>query len=210
MKAPLRKTFSLAASAIIAALALGSAFGQAVKVTGEKPEFDEIPSPQFAGVKNKSFKPLNWLEVEARLAVDMAPMPASKTLDKLTVKWYVAVANPDKKGTYLLLTKDISHVNVPIGSQGEIYASVYISPASLRRITGSDNGGKSAIDLVGYEVLVDGVKKAEGSNKLQPGWWNSPSEKISRSEAIPLLDKSQTPFASMWWDRYPEISTERR
>lgn len=210
MKVPPCKTFSLVASAIIAALTLGSAFGQAVKVTGESPAFDDIPSPQFAGVKNKAFKPLNWLEIEAKLAVDMAPMPPSKTLDKLTVKWYVAVANPDKKGAYMLLTKEIDHVNVPVGGGDEIFASVYLSPASLRRITGSDDGGKGAVEFVGYEVLVNGEKKTEGTNKGKVGWWNAASDKISRSEAIPLLNKSETPFADMWWDRYPEISSERR
>ena len=210
MHASLRKKVSLVASAIIAALTLGTAFGQAVKVTGDSPMFDDIPSPQFAGVKNKAFKPLNWLEMEAKLSLDMAPMPPSKTLDKLTVKWYVAVANPDKKGTYMLLTKEIDHVNVPVGGRDEIFASVYLSPASLRRITGTDNGGKGAVEFVGYEVLVNGEKKAEGTNKGKAGWWNAASDKISRSEAIPLLDKSQTPFADMWWDRYPEISKERR
>jgi hypothetical protein len=126
------------------------------------------------------------------------------------VKWYVAVANPDKKGSYMLLTKEIDHVNVPVGGRDEVFASVYLSPASLRRITGSDSGGKGAVEFVGYEVLVNGEKKAEGTNKGKVGWWNAASDKISRSEAIPLLDKSETPFADMWWDRYPEISTDRR
>jgi hypothetical protein len=27
---------------------------------------------------------------------------------------------------------------------------------------------------------------------------------------VPLLTKSETPFANMWWDRYAEVSVERR
>lgn len=208
MNAPLRKTISLTASAIIAAISLGSAFGQAVKVTGESPSFDDIPSPQFAGVKNKSFKPLDWLEIETKLNVQMLPEPASKTCDKLTIKWYLAVKNPDKPGTFLLLTKDIEHVNLPLNQ--EVYGSVFLSPASLRRITGSDSGGKGAVEFVGYEILVNGKVEAAGTNKGKVGWWNTPSEKISRSESVPLLSKSETPFRDMWWDRYPEISVERR
>lgn len=208
MNAPLRKTISLTASAIIAAISLGSALGQAVKVTGESPSFDDIPSPQFAGVKNKSFKPLDWLEIETKINVQMLPEPASKTCDKLTIKWYLAVKNPDKPGTFLLLTKDIEHVNLPLNQ--DVYGSVFLSPASLRRITGSDSGGKGAVEFVGYEILVNGKVEAGGTNKGKVGWWNTPSEKISRSEAVPLLNKSETPFRDMWWDRYPEISVERR
>lgn len=208
MNAPLRKSFSITVYSIVAALTLGSAFGQAVKVTGDAPEFDDIPSPQFAGVKNKRFTPLNWLEIEARLNIQMLPAPATKTCDKLTIKWYIAVKNPDKPGSFMLLTKEIEHVNVP--TDEEVYCSVFISPASLRRITGSNNGGKGSVEFVGYEVLVNGEKKAEGTNKGKPGWWNTASDKISRSEAVPLLNKAETPFRDMWWDRYPEISVERR
>jgi len=208
MNVPLRKSLSLAFSSIIAAVAIGSAFGQAVKVTGENPEFDDLPSPQFAGVKNKRFTPLNWLEIETKLNIQMEPEPVTKTCDKLTIKWYIAVKNRDKPGTFMLLTKDIEHVNVPIGE--EVYCSVFLSPASLRRITGSNSGGKGAVEYVGYEVLVNGEKVAQGTNKGKAGWWNAASDKISRSEAVPLLNKDQTPFRDMWWDRYPEISVERR
>jgi hypothetical protein len=208
MNTSLRNSFSITFSSIIAALTLGSAFGQAVKVTGEAPAFDDLPSPQFAGVKNKRFTPLDWLEIEAALKVEMSPEPASKTCDKMTIKWYVAVKNVEKPGTFLLFSKEIEHVNVPLNE--EIYGSVFISPASLRRITGSGTGGKGAVEFVGYEVLVNGEKKAEGTNKGKPGWWNTGSEKISRSEAVPLLNKNETPFSAMWWDRYPEISAERR
>jgi hypothetical protein len=208
MNALLRNSFSVTFSSIVAALTLGSAFGQAVKVTGESPAFDDLPSPQFAGVKNKRFTPLDWLEIEAPLKVEMSPEPASKTCDKMTIKWYVAVKNVEKPGTFLLFSKEIEHVNVPLNE--EIFGSVFISPASLRRITGSGTGGKGAVEFVGYEVLVNGEKKAEGTNKGKPGWWNTSSEKISRSEAVPLLNKNETPFSAMWWDRYPEISAERR
>lgn len=208
MTAPLRKTLSITVSSIIAALSIGSAFGQAFKVVGDSPQFDDIPSPQFAGVKNKAFKPLDWLEIEAKLNIQMSPMPATKICDKLTVKWYIAVKNPEKPRTFLLFTKDIEHVNVPLGE--DVYGSVYLSPASLKRITGSDKGGKGAVEYVGYEVMINGKSEASGTNKGKVGWWSIPSESISRSEVVPLLNKSETPFRDMWWDRYPEISVERR
>lgn len=194
---------------MIAVLSIGSAHGQAAKVTGEKPSFDDLQSPDFAsGGKQKSFKPKDWLEIEVKLKVQLDPEPKSKTCDKLMVKWYVAVKNPEKAGTMLLLTKDVEHVNIPL--QEEIYCSVYLSPASLKRLTGTDKAGKGAVEYVGYEVLVNGEKVASETSKGKVGWWSVASPKISRSEAVPLLNKSETPFSIMWWDRYAEVSEARR
>lgn len=200
----LRKSLSLTASAIIAGLSMGSAFGQAAKVLGEKPSFDDLPSPEFSGGKQKAFKPKDWLEMETKLKISLSPEPKSKTCEKLTVKWYVAVKNPEKSGTFLLLTKDIEHVNAPLDE--DIYCSVYVSPASIKRLTGSDKGGKNAVEYVGYEVLINGEKVASDTNKGKVGWWNAASDKISRSDTVPLLNKSETPFANMWWDRYAEVA----
>lgn len=207
MNVLLRKSLSLSASAVIAGLMIGSAHGQAAKVVGEKPAFDDLQSPEFGGGKQKSFKPKDWLEVEAKLRISLSPEPKSKTCEKLTVKWYIAVKNPEKSGTYLLLTKDIEHVNSPLDE--DIYCSVYVSPASIKRLTGSDKGGKNAVEFVGYEVLINGEKVAMETNKEVKGkkdWWNMTSASISRSDTVPLLSKYETPFANMWWDRYAEVN----
>ncbi len=204
----LRNSLSLAASVLFAAVSTGTAQGQAAKVTADKPVFDDLPSPEFPNGKNKRFTPKDWLEIEAGMKVQLAPEPKSKTLDRMTVKWYVAVKNPEKAGSMLLLTKDIEHVNVPL--EESIFSSVYLSPGSIKRLTGSDKGGKGAVEYVGYEVLVNGEKVAMESNKGKPGWWNAASDKISRSESVPLLSKAETPFSNMWWDRYAEIAVERR
>jgi len=208
MNAVLRKILLLSASAIIAGLSIGSAHGQAAKVAADKPAFDDLQSPEFSGGKQKSFKPKDWLEIEVKLKVSLAPEPKSKTCDRILVKWYVAVKNPDKPRTMLLLTKDVEHVNIPLDE--DIYCSVYLSPASLKRLTGSDRAGKSVVEAVGYEVLVNGEKVASDTTKFKVGWWNAASDKISRSDAVPLLNKSETPFRDMWWDRYAEVSEQRR
>jgi hypothetical protein len=208
MNVLLRKSFSISVSAVIAALSIGSASGQAAKVLGDKPTFDDIPSPEFGGAKNKAFKPKDWLEIETKLNISLSPEPATKTCDKITVKWYIAVKNAEKSGTFLLFTKDIDYVNVPVSE--EVYCSVYLSPSSIKRLTGFDRAGKSAVEYVGYEVLINGEKVAQETSKGKPGWWNAASDKISRSDKVPLLNKAETPFAPMWWDRYAEVSVERR
>jgi hypothetical protein len=208
MNVLLRNSLSVTFSAVLAAISIGSAHGQASKVVGEKPQFDDLQSPEFSGGKQKSFKPKDWLEIEAGLKISLSPEPASKTCERITVKWYIAVKNPEKSGMMLLLTKDIDYVNIPLDE--EIFCSVYLSPGSIKRLTGSDKGGKSTVEFVGYEVLVNGVKAAEETSKGKVGWWNMASPKIGRSDSPPLLSKSETPFRSMWWDRYAEVAPERR
>lgn len=181
---------------------------QQYKVEADKLEFDDLPSPEFGGGKQKSFKPKDWLEIESSFTVKMSPEPPSQTAERILVKWYVAVKHPDKKGAFLLLTKDITHVNIPLNE--EIFSSVYLSPASIKRLTGSDRGGKGSVEFVGYEILVNGQVMAAETNKGKVGWWNTASEKISRSDTVPLLNKMETPFANHWWDRYAEILVERR
>ena len=207
MNTVFRNFLSIAAFAIMTGLQTGGVFAQAAKVSSEKPSFDDIPSPEFSGGKQKSFKPKNWLEIETKIKVSMSPEPKSKTCDRLTVKWYIAVKNPDRPRTMLLLTRDVEHVNVPL--EEDVYCSVYLSPASLKRLTGADRGGKSAVEAVGYEILINGVKVAEDTTKFRPGWWNAASDKISRSDAVPLLSKIETPFSNMWWDRYAEVLETR-
>ena len=91
-----------------------------------------------------------------------------------------------------------------------MYCSAYLSPGSVKRITGSDKGGKNAVEAVGIEILVNGEKVGEETTKFKVGWWNASSNKISRSESVPLLTKAETPFANMWWDRYAEVKPEAR
>jgi hypothetical protein len=169
--------------------------------------FDDLPSPEVNTGKAKSFKPKDWLEVEVSIKIPAANAEQKKIgfHNQVTVKWYVAMDNPDAKGV-IKLTKTINHINVPVDE--EIYSSVYMSPSSLKRLTGKDKAGKSAVKAVGVEVLVDGVKVGEAADKQKVGWWNSGSLS-DQSDKFPLLNKNETPFAMLWWDRYAEIQKER-
>ena len=185
----------------------GISFAQESKVDAEKPVFDDLLSPEFNGGKQKPFKPKEWLDIEAKIKVQLAPEPKSKTADEIVVKWYVAVKNPEKAGFFLKLTKTVTHINVPLNE--DIYTSIYLSPASIVRLTGSAKGGKNAVEFVGYEVIVGGQVKISQTNKGPEKWWTEPSQRISDSTTVPLLSKDETPFANMWWDRYAEVKPEK-
>ena len=210
----LQKPIALAAAMWFTGLVAGTAYGQITpggKAPFDKPTFDDIQSPEFmtAGGKQKRFKGKDWLEIEIKLNLPSSGAKGKgKVIEKLTVKWYVAVKNPDKAGTTLLLTKEVEHIN--IATDEDVYCSVYLAPVSIKRLTGFDRAGKNAVEAVGYEVLIDGTKIGAGTSKFQPGWWDKLSDKIARSETVPLLNKSETPFQAMWWDRYAEVNPAQR
>ncbi len=208
MKRLLLKTFVPAVFAAMALMATPTASGQQFKVEADQAEFEGYPSPQFDAGVSKKFRAKEWLEIEAKIQVQMSPEPKSQTCDRILVKWYVLVENPEKSGTYYLLTKDVQHVNLPLGE--EVYCSVYLSPASVRRLLGTDRNGKKAVFSVGYEVVVNGVVQGGSTTKSKMGWWNTPSPKIARTDSVPLLSKDETPFRNMWWDRYAEVDPDRR
>ncbi len=218
MNPTLATIFRGAAIAVVAGLPWSSVLAQApaaqaaakIKVTADEPAFEELFSPELGSAKGKSFKPKEWLEIETKLNVVMEPEPKSKTCDGLTVKWYLAVANPEKPRTMLLISRTVEYVNLPLGE--DIYCSAYLSPASSRRILGDARNVKKVVEFVGFEILYNGEIVAGGSNKSVQGrkdWWNIASQSLARTDSVTLLDKSETPFAHMWWDRYAEVKVDK-
>jgi len=196
-------------SGLIGALVLaGPLHAQQVADVGN-PEFDDLPSPDINVGKSKNFRPKDWLEMEVGLRIPAQNRQQEEIgfLDRVLVKWYVAIEDKTT-GRPVLLTKDVNHVNFPVDE--ETYSSVYLSPNTLKRLTGSDRAGKGAVEAVGVEVFVDGVKvgqASEGQALRNPPWWQSAS--LSRGDRFPLLSKPETPFKMLWWDRYAEVEEER-
>lgn len=172
----------------------------------EKPSFDELPSPDLDGTKRKSFDPKDWLEVESEIEIPPLNREMAEVgfIDRVLVKWYVAIEEK-ASGRPVLLTKDITHVNVQV--EEPFYSSVYLSPNTLLRLTGDERAAKNKVKAVALEVLVNGVKVGEATDGEGSGWWNAPS--LSRGDRFPLLNKNETPFKVYWWDRYAEIEEER-
>jgi len=202
-----RSTLAVIAAASAALTFLAAPAGAQGKADVGNLVFDDIPSPEVQTGKAKSFKPKDWLEVEAGIKIPAmnADQKKSGFINQVTVKWYVAMDNPDAKGV-IKLSKTINHINVPVDE--EIFSSVYMSPANLKRLTGKDKAGKGDVEAVGLEVLVSGEKVGLAAQKKPEKWWESGSLS-DQSDKFPLLNKDETPFAMLWWDRYAEIQKER-
>lgn len=181
---------------------------QTGKVDVAKPDFDNLPSPEFSVGKNKSFKPKDWMEVEVKFKIEMPRDYKQKFIDRVTVKWYVAIDDPQGGRKPVFLEKEVIHVNVPVGE--DVYSSVYLSPAAVKRVSGRNRASKNIVKSVGGEIMVNGQAGYKNSGKFSstadPGWWL----KLSRYDKIQLLNKNETPFKFLWWDRYAEIEVPRR
>jgi hypothetical protein len=199
----LSKTHAVALLAGIFTISLlpVSAQDLVAKIEVDKPDFDNLQSPEMGSGAGKKAKPKEWLEVEVKFNVE-AVKPEAKDgfVDQATVVWYVAVENPGGKG-YWLMEKQIIHVNIEIGE--DIYTSVYLSPNSVKRLSGKDRAAKSIVWGVAGTITVGGTTETFNSQPSKKNWWES--ENLSRTEKVPLLNKSETPFKALWWDRYAEI-----
>lgn len=207
MKASLRNAMIGGFAGLLLVAAASAQSVQVAKI--EKPQFDDLPSPDLNVGKGKNFRPKNWLEIVSPITVPAqnAEQKKSGFIDQVVVKWYVAVKNKDAAGTYWLLNKEITHLNVPVDQA--INTSVYLSPNTLQRLTGSDRAGKQSVESVGVEIFINGTKVGQESSKGNPGWWAATSNKMAATDKFPLLNKNETPFKMLWWDAYAEIDEKK-
>lgn len=178
----------------------------AVKVDVGKIEVSTPFTPRFT-LDGKSAKKRDdqkaWLEVEVVFKADMKAQ--DDYIDEIQFDFFVYFDAPAKDGQRKLYTATVNQINVP--KDEELYSVVYVSPTSLGKIFGKDktinpNDVWVAVEVKSKGALVGGDATKEKAKK----WWQSPS--VARVTDV-LLNKAQTPFAPLWWDRYPEIRSSR-
>jgi len=207
----MKKLISLAPTLLSALggllLIASPAAAQAYKAEVDKPAFEALLSPDIRLAVNKNFRPKEWLEMEVEFELDARPLPVDGYIDRCTVQWYAAIKKRDGNG-FWLLSKNVDHVNIKIGEK--YFSSVYLSPSTYERLTGSERVNKGDIEAVGGIILVNGIQAGQFSSKNLGAapWWQSPS--LARTEKFTLLNKDESPFAPYWYDRYAEIAAERR
>lgn len=176
-------------------------------VIASDPKFVELQSPDVnVGGANKKFRAKDWLEIEVALDVKKwNPKPQDDYIDSLTIKWWVVVKGQDRK-TYLI-EKVVQHINIPTDETSVV--SVYLSPNTLKRITGKDSASKSDLEAVGGQVDSGGEMVGFFSHGMKAGWWVKDLGSVVRTSKFPLLNKDETPFKTYWYDRYAEIMPKK-
>lgn len=157
---------------------------QITKINRELLATPEYNISQGPSVKSNSRE--RWLQVE----VDFSATP--DFTDELTFKYYILI---DGK----LLTGEVTHVNIVAGK--ELHSVMYVPPKALAHLLGNRSLTANSLQNVAVQLLAKGEVKDELSLvRARPQWFS----------ALPamtgfVLDKSQTPFAPLFWDHYEQI-----
>ncbi len=170
-----------------------------VDVKSMEVESQQTPEFQASGPKNKNIpSPRQWLEFEVEFEIDG---PREQVVPELLFRYYIGMRDQD--GQSLVLTGDVTHLNVLCGE--ESYSAVYVSPNTLGTLTGDYRRFQpSSVSAVGVEVYFNGVmvggdSTLSGSNAK---FW----------QALPtrpgILAKHETPFALLWLDRYADAKKD--
>ncbi|MEP6936624.1 MAG: Amuc_1102 family pilus-like protein [Chthoniobacterales bacterium] len=132
-----------------------------------------------------------WLEVE----VEFTSSP--EFTDELTLKYFILLNGK-------LLSGEVTHVNIPAGRESR--SVVYVSPRTLARFIGNRAVELAAIQNIAVQIVQQGVVKDEASLvRAQPQWF----ARVPQVAGF-VLNKNETPFAPLYWDRYEQIRASSR
>lgn len=129
-----------------------------------------------------------WLEVEAEFAA------APQFTPELTFKYYVLLAGQ-------VLTGEVTHVNIAAGR--ELRSVMYVSPRSLAHFMGNRPVTINSVENIAVQILQQGALKNELSlARARPEWFSL----VPQVSGF-MLNKDETPFAPLYWDRYEQIKS---
>jgi hypothetical protein len=189
MKTNLRFVLLVAWLLPLAAFAQGRGPGTDFKIT--KITRSLISAPQFAYTGGQSYQTDQrdrWLQVE----VEFTATP--ELTDELTFKYYILFNGS-------LLTGEVTHVNIPAGRENR--SVMYVPPRVLARFANNRPITENSCQNVAVQIVQQGTVKAETSlNRAAPQWFA-----ILPQVSGFVMDKNQTPFAPLYWDRYEQIQS---
>ena len=170
-----------------------SAFGQTrdFQLLRIAPNF--ISSPQFTytgAEQHVADLRERWLEVEVTLAA------TPEFSDELTVKYFILFNGR-------LITGEVTHTNIPAGRENR--SVIYVTPKTLGRLMLGRTVTNAALQNIAVQLLQRSVIKDELTLTRAPAQWYAAMPQIAGL----TLNKNETPFAALYWDRYLEIKTAR-
>lgn len=129
-----------------------------------------------------------WLEVE----VEFSALP--EFTDELTFKYYILLSGK-------LLTGEVTHVNIPAGK--DLRSVMYVPPRTFTRLLGNRSVTANVVENIAVQVLQQGAVKDELSlARARPQWFAT----LPQLNGL-VLNKNETPFAPLYWDRYEQIKS---
>ena len=169
----------------------------ALAAFGQRPDYEikrispaVILTPTYSynlGPQHTTGQAQQWLEVEVNFESNV------DWTDELTVRYYILIDNT-------CLTGEVTHIDIPRAR--DLYSVMYVAPRTLQRIVNGKQLTSEDIQDVGVQIVSKGQVLTTKSFKT-PGdqqWWQS-----LQQVAGEVMNKNQTPFAPILWDRYEQI-----
>src|SRR5438034_11347665 len=150
-----------------------------------------ISTPEFSyggGGQYRINQRDRWLKVEVEFVA------APDWTDELTFKYYILFNGS-------LLTGEVTHLNIPAGRESR--SVMYVPPRALARFANNRPIAENSCQNVAVQIVQGGTVKAEASLNRAPPQWFATLPQISGF----VLNKDQTPFAPIYWDRYQQIKS---
>jgi len=166
------------------ALATGAMARDDYAINRIQTNFIQSPLINFSGNVKSNPPQQIWLEVEVEFKsyVDFT--------DELEFKYFIYMDNKCTSGS-------VTHVNIPKGPN--LLSVMYETPQAIVRL-GNGHPSKN-VQEVTVQILSKGQVVAEKSLKgTATGWW----AKLDQNAGC-IVNKNQTPFSALYWDRYVEI-----
>ncbi len=166
-----------------AALSAGSVGIKSINVsTPTTPEFQTSNGE----TQSKRYTLGKWLEVEVEF---VSLVPAKE----LTFHYSIAIENT-------LFVGDVTHIDILPGQS--LFSVMYIAPRTLTSLLRGAPLLPTSVQNIDVQILRPGVAAPLAEKMLHPG-----PPFYSTMQQVPnmVLNKNQTPFANLWWDRYEVI-----
>ncbi len=179
---------------LLPAVSFGQGRAPAVEFQISKITKNLISMPQFTytGAEQYAVNQREmWLEVEVTFSA------APEWTDELTFKYYILFNGK-------LLTGEVTHTNIPAGRDNR--SVMYVAPRTLDRFGGKRVVTANMIQNVAVQLMQQGAVKSESTLQRAPPQWFTTIPQVAGY----VLNKNETPFAPLYWDRYEQIKSPAR
>jgi hypothetical protein len=177
------------------------------QITKIEPQIVTTPMISYSGATQKPGRAKSWMEIETTFSWHPRN-PAQKYSDDVVFNYYVLLSNKSAtapQGT--LLTGQVTHNSIPANQNDPLRTVMYISPRTMERFFDGKipTSTSAAIIDIGVTVSVQGQIVAQKSlNSTSGAWW----PQYQQTPGF-LLNKNETPFASLNPDYYEPVKKQQ-
>ncbi|RBP45342.1 hypothetical protein DES53_103340 [Roseimicrobium gellanilyticum] len=179
-----------------------------VKVRVKGMNVDVQYTPQFSvpNVKDKRFRPKNWLELDVAFDADKAKVAGENNpmIDSLEFKFYVVLNVRNKEGKLTMLTANATFINIM--EREESHVLMYVSPATLTNLLQKNTFTPADVSAFGVEVYKNGAAAGRHISTGATPFWDKADNFVVVDGS--LLPKAKTPFAPLWGDYDVEMKAQ--